>query len=499
MIAARIFRHVARCTAIRVACFVACMAVLVCASAHAYADADPGSAPQTRVRVHLDPAGPVVAGTEVKLVVDLLTTTYFTDAPDWPLFNLADAVVSLPDEQATNLSETIDGVRWFGVSRAYRIAPQAAKTFDIAPFVITLHPGGIDTPVKVTTPALKLIATLPEGAEGMKTFFATTALTATQQIAPAKKDAQVGEAITRTITQRATGTQAMLVPPVVFTDVEGLQRTAGPASTHDVTDDRAGLVAGLRTDSVSYIAQRAGHYTLPAIKVEWWNATTHRREVIELPAVSISVAAAHERPVFDIPVDTLTGDVRHRILVIDRTQLVVGAVMVVALFALVWVWPRVAAYARGFIRHLRTQRQRWADSDLRKWFALRRVARSGRMTLIVPVLYRWLDRDADAHRARPASLADLAVPGDAEAQSVVNAVMARYAPNAGDVGNSLPNTTLSAPDDPAVSPSSRPDAKPKSPVPIDATTLRRVLLHYRRHVNRAQKQRKDEIPPLNPF
>src|ERR1700761_262452 len=71
--------------------------------------ADP--APRTLVRAHLEPAGPVVAGSEVKLVVDLLTTTWFTEAPNWPLFTLADAIVSLPDEQADNLSEDIDGVR----------------------------------------------------------------------------------------------------------------------------------------------------------------------------------------------------------------------------------------------------------------------------------------------------------------------------------------------------------------------------------------------------
>ena len=45
--------------------------------------------PQSMVRAHLEPAGPVVAGSEVKLVVDCLTTTWFTEAPNWPLFTVA--------------------------------------------------------------------------------------------------------------------------------------------------------------------------------------------------------------------------------------------------------------------------------------------------------------------------------------------------------------------------------------------------------------------------
>ncbi|MFW8695912.1 hypothetical protein ACOI9Y_35625, partial [Mesorhizobium japonicum] len=52
--------------------------------------------PGTMIRAHLEPAGPVFAGTQVKLVVDVLTTTYFTDAPDWPLFDIPGAIVTLP-------------------------------------------------------------------------------------------------------------------------------------------------------------------------------------------------------------------------------------------------------------------------------------------------------------------------------------------------------------------------------------------------------------------
>jgi hypothetical protein len=56
------------------------------------------NAPQLLVRAHLEPSGPVVAGTEVKLVVDCLTTTWFTEAPNWPLFTVRGAIVNLPDE-----------------------------------------------------------------------------------------------------------------------------------------------------------------------------------------------------------------------------------------------------------------------------------------------------------------------------------------------------------------------------------------------------------------
>ncbi|WP_244220839.1 hypothetical protein [Paraburkholderia aromaticivorans] len=231
------------------------------------ATADP--APRIMARAHLEPAGPVVAGSEVKLVVDLLTTTWFTEAPNWPLFTVADAIVNLPDEHAVNLSEDIDGTRWFGVSRAYRIAPQAAKTFEIAPVAITVYPGGMTGPAQVSTPALKFVATLPPGAEGMTPFFAAPKLTVEQKLEPAPGHLAVGAPLTRTITQRAAGTESMLIPPAVLAEVPGLKRYARPAATRNFVEDRAGLVAGERTDSASYVAERSGTFSLPPVTLEW--------------------------------------------------------------------------------------------------------------------------------------------------------------------------------------------------------------------------------------
>src|SRR5471032_3601905 len=116
-------------------------------------------APQLLARAHIEPSGTVVAGTEVKLIVDCLTTTWFTEAPNWPLFTVPNAIVNLPDEQADNLHEVINGVSWYGVGRAYRVVPQTAGAFEIPSFPITVHPGGTNVPeASLATPALRLVA-----------------------------------------------------------------------------------------------------------------------------------------------------------------------------------------------------------------------------------------------------------------------------------------------------------------------------------------------------
>lgn len=398
--------------------------VWLCALCVAFpAMADP--APQVMVRAHLEPSGPVVAGSQVKLVVDCLTTTWFTEAPDWPLFTVTDALVTLPDEQAENLDEEIKGVKWFGVSRAYRITPQAGKVFDIPSFVITVHPGGMSVPVQLTTPALKLAVTVPPGAQDMRVFFPTQNLTATQKIEPASGHLDVGGAVKRTIVQRAAATESMLIPPVEFGDVSGLRRYPGQSSTKNIVQDRAGLVAGERTDSVTYLVNQGGTFDLPPVTITWWNTTTQKKETIVLPAVRLSAVAPKEKPFFAIPVDALTKGAAHRIVYIDRTHVIAACAIVLLVFALVWNYPRVVSSCTRARRLALDARRRYAESEAPAWRALRSAARDGSPQRVIPALYRWMDRSSDF--SHPARLRDIHPEDDRGVNALADAVHTHYA------------------------------------------------------------------------
>ncbi|WP_353190812.1 hypothetical protein [Pandoraea pnomenusa] len=383
-------------------------------------------APRTMIRAHLEPAGPIVAGTQVRLVVDVLTTTWLSDAPDWPLFDLPGAIVTLPDEQAHNVNEMIGDQRWFGVSRAYRIAPQTGRRYTIPSFAIHAQPGGATGPVTLMTPTLSFVATVPPGAEGMAVFFPTTHLTVSQRIDPLPSRLQVGDTITRTVTQRADATQAILIPPAPLGDVEGTQRYARPAETKDDLEGSRGLVAGIRTDSAMYVVNRAGHIELPAIDIEWWNTATQRREKTTLPAVSLSARGARETPLFEIPAEAV-GRAAHRVIVLDRSDLWLTGAGMAALAALLWLWPRIANAVRGARQRFVAWRQAVRTGEPHAWRVLRRAARNRSWPAFVASLYGWLDRCAADHGAGRSGLADVDSPGIAPLR---DAVYARYA--AGD-------------------------------------------------------------------
>ncbi|SAK44886.1 hypothetical protein AWB79_00895 [Caballeronia hypogeia] len=396
------------------------MLCLWLACAIAWAD----DAPRTMLRAHLEPSGPVVAGSAVMLVVDALTTTWFTAAPDWPLFEIRDAFVTLPDDSAQNMNETIDGVRWFGVSRAYRIVPRTSGSFDVPAFTITLHPGGMDTPVAQQTPALKFLATLPPGAEGMTSFFPAPNLTATQRIEPQDGKLEVGGTITRMVTQRAEATESMLIAPVRFDDIEGLRRTPKQPATRNIASDRTGLVAGERTDTVTYVVNRRGHYELPPIDIEWWNTTTQRRETVHLPAVRFIARAAHEKPLWEIPADALAGAARHTVIFLNARDMVIACIALLAIVAGVWCYPRLRRWLERLSRWWRAERKRRAEGEFAAWRALRRAADSGLMQRVAPALYRWMD--TNPHIAHPAKLDDLAHEEEPALQELARGVEAHY-------------------------------------------------------------------------
>ena len=63
--------------------------------------------------------------------------TFLTSPPQFPLFDVPDAIVTLPDDRAQNMVETIDGVQYAGIRRTYAVIPEASGTFTLPPVVIT--------------------------------------------------------------------------------------------------------------------------------------------------------------------------------------------------------------------------------------------------------------------------------------------------------------------------------------------------------------------------
>ena len=276
--------------------FVAsCLAVLL----FALISAAPLHAAEPVVRVDILTPAPIVAGQQVQVQVDVLVPNFFMSPLQFPIFDLPNAIVTLPDVRALNLVETIDGESYSGIRRLYYLTPQAPGDYVLPPAKITFAYAAVPgqaTDGSVTLPPVKFtVAGVPGAPAG--NVAAATALTVTQSLDREPSGLKAGDTLVRTITVEAQGMQAMMIPVPEFTVPEGVR-----IYPHDpALSDKEG--GGQRIDRVTYAFEKPGSYTLPAVEVDWYDPASQRHETARAPEIAVSVVeAAAFKPAIAPPV-----------------------------------------------------------------------------------------------------------------------------------------------------------------------------------------------------
>ncbi|MDG9925684.1 MULTISPECIES: hypothetical protein [unclassified Pseudomonas] len=317
--------------------------------------------PQVLVETRLVPDDKPLVGSNLQLQVDVLTDTWFTDAPQLPIFDLPGAQVTPPSSEATHLTFQRDGVTLFGLRFNYQITPNQAQPFHIPALAVIASPGQGSGPVTVRTAPVDFVASQPEGiATGQQVLMARR-LTFTQQIEPSHTPLRVGDSVVRRLVLEAEDTQAMRIPPPEFVDIDGLQRYVKPPQVGPLDDGRGNVTGGRRVDAVSYVVKQPGDYQLPVIEVQWWDVAAKQMRTAQVAAKSLKVSAgqAYQAP-FSIAADLQALGQGARIHIAQHWLLSV-VVLALAGLAAYWglpVWRRgKAAWKAWRIRRQHTYRQ----------------------------------------------------------------------------------------------------------------------------------------------
>jgi BatD DUF11 like domain len=255
------------------------------------------------VRARLEPATGILVGQPVRLVVSVFVPNYFTGSPDFPEFELENAIVVLPQDRPQNSNEQIDGKTHSGITETYTIYPQQPGDFQLPPAEITVSYASTPpetTEARLPLPSLSFHAEVPASARDLNYFLPTTRLTIEQKWPSPLKNLRAGDSIERTITVTATKMQAMLIPPLPLEAPAGIRVYQEEPVVQDQKTDRGEFVYGRRTQSVKYFIQKEGDYTLPHIELKWWNLSTNRLVTATLPAVHFT-AAANANYVAELP------------------------------------------------------------------------------------------------------------------------------------------------------------------------------------------------------
>ncbi len=332
----------------------------------------PALASDVRVRSSISPENPWV-GQRVLLKIDVLAADAWAQVTSFGVIEIAGAYVLPLQDQGVRLQETIDGVAYSGQQYEISLFPQRAGTLKLEAHsldvqVRQLGGDGETSQQAVELPQLEFSVRLPPGAEGIEGLISTRSLKASQSWEPQVTELKVGDAIQRTLRFEAEDHSGMAFLPLQQPDIPGL----GLYPAEPRVDDRydRGALTGSRVESITYVAQQPGRFTLPAVTLSWWDLNAEKLQQIVLDGVELRVSG----------VPAVQGALSRGGL--DGRWLALGLLLLVGLIAL----------RRPVQNAWRQRRQRLAESEARYFKALQQAIRKDQPQQIHAALMRWLDR-----------------------------------------------------------------------------------------------------------
>jgi hypothetical protein len=246
-----------------------------------------------------EPRNPYVQA-QVILTIRVLSRVAFSGDLSQP--EIPDAVVEKLDEDREFVSLR-DGVQFKVNERRYAVFPQKSGRLTIGPVNLTAQlaagGGGFGPFFRPSSRQQRLhsdpidlnVRPIPAQFTGQQ-WLPAASLALEDQWSPAELRVPGGEPLARTLTVKAEGATAGMLP-----DLAASVPATGdlkPYPDQPVTQEEksaSGLVSR-RQQKTALIATRPGAYTAPAVEIPWWNTRTDRPEVARLPARTLTVLPA---------------------------------------------------------------------------------------------------------------------------------------------------------------------------------------------------------------
>ncbi len=207
-----------------------------------------------------------------------------------------------------NYTKNISNHRYNIIERKYAIYPQQSGELTIPSITFTGHaeisqnfslfsrPGR--QIISRTKPLTLDILPIPETYTG-KIWLPAENLQIESEIIEDTQSITTGEAITRRIIIRAKGLLGSQLPA---TTVLSSNRIKSYPDKEKLSNQLVnGQVVGIRQDTIAIIPLKSGPFTLPEIKIDWWNTQTNQQETTRLAAQTYIAQKANANAVDAIP------------------------------------------------------------------------------------------------------------------------------------------------------------------------------------------------------
>ncbi|MFY2826688.1 hypothetical protein [Ruegeria sp. MALMAid1280] len=253
--------------------------------------------PEPQVTIEA-PSEDVIVGQSAILRIKVLVPTFMPSPPVFPALEQENLLVRLPERASGPVSEPVNGETWSGVQRSYRIYPLVPGVieFPAQDMTVTFADPETNNPTQISVPLppIKVNSVIPDGARDLNPLIIATGFDLEQEI-EGSTEMQAGDAVTRRLTARISGTSPILIPQLTPENQDPLLRPYPKEPRFSETEDR-GILSGKRIDETVYLAQGGGKTQLPSISLQWFNLTMNSVETVSVDAVDLRLTAPKSGP-----------------------------------------------------------------------------------------------------------------------------------------------------------------------------------------------------------
>ncbi len=241
------------------------------------------------LKMKLSPQDSVYVQQQILLVVQLFHRIRLSNALLTEL-ELDNAVIEKLGNDS-HYSKVIGKHRYNVIERHYAIYPQQSGSLTIPSltfsgykeinqnFSLFSRPGR--QLIRRTEPVPIKVKPIPDNYTG-KHWLPAESLVLESEILENPKNIKTGEAVTRHIIIRATGLLGSQLPAITIPSSNDYKTYPDKEKLNNQLVN--GKVIGTRKDTIAIIPLHAGNFTLPEIKVSWWNTISNKQETAVLPA-----------------------------------------------------------------------------------------------------------------------------------------------------------------------------------------------------------------------
>ena len=242
-----------------------------------------------------------------------------------------------------NFQRQINGRLWRVTQLRYAIYPQQRGTLEIPSLSLTARevlPGRsllgarLGKRFRLSEDAIAInVKPVPENFPG-DVWLPAASLELAQSWSTPPESMEIGDSTTRTLTLAAEGLLSSQLPSITSmsesSKITGIRVYPDQESSDQI--ERTEGFLGQRTRSEALVASGAGSWTLPEVRVPWWNTETDALQYAILPSTTITVGT----PVLQSPVQPMASAA--------QTQTTATPIWLNALAGLGWLLALLFAY-----------------------------------------------------------------------------------------------------------------------------------------------------------